>query len=547
MAILDLIRPGLVRIALVALTLVWKSAGLAQAGEVITFQPGRKQLFLDDHIIEETSSLKRTMHQPRKRGPVLKADIPSDGEYIASVSAPMWIAEKGVYRFVYEARLEDGRNNRYAWAESADGVHWTKPPLGLVESQGSKRNNLFPTPEGLRLWHVVYDPDDSNPRRRYKGFLGARGRRPVVSADGLDWEVIDAPTLPSGDAGTLTYDRVNKQFLGMLKFGGRHGRSYNITTSKDFVHWSEPRLFFETDELDQKLAVETIRRRLADPGLAKPLFVDPDPSIGWRPPAGRKLTPTWRAECYNIGVFPYEGVYMAWLMIFHPTGQRLPEWRNADGFHLIQLAMTRDLHEWTRLGDRQPFIGPSRLDDRLAGNYDRLQLMVMNRPVEMGDELWFYYTGMKRRVPQHSRYSDGSPRDPATLSPTERADWIDDTHSAICLAVLRRDGFVSLDAGGTGGYLLTKPLRIDPAGVEGQRLYLNLDAGRGGKAEGEVLDATGKPLPGFSRARAEPVIGDAVRLPVQWAAGTELGGLANQTVRLRIHLTDAELYAFWIE
>ena len=104
-----------------------------------------------------------------------------------------------------------------------------------------------------------------------------------------------------------------------------------------------------------------------------------------------------------------------------------------------------------------------------------------------------------------------------------------------------------MDAGGTGGYLLTKPLRIDPAGVEGQRLYLNLDAGRGGKAEVEVLDATGKPLPGFSRARAEPVIGDAVRLPVQWAAGTELGGLANQTVRLRIHLTDAELYSFWIE
>ena len=84
--------------------------------------------------------------------------------------------------------------------------------------------------------------------------------------------------------------------------------------------------------------------------------------------------------------------------------------------------------------------------------------MVSNRPVDRGDELWFYYTGMKRRVEQHDRYTDGSPRSPETLSPMERADWLDDTHSAVCLAVLRRDGFVSLDAGANGGYLLTKPL-----------------------------------------------------------------------------------------
>ena len=542
MTILDLIPPGFVRVFILTLTLAWPNVGPAAVAEPIALKAGRKQLFLDDFVVQELSRLGRTMHRPRKRGPVLKADIPSDGEYIATVSAPMWIADQGVYRFVYEARYEDERKSRYAWATSTDGIHWEKPSLGLVEFEGSKQNNLFPTPEGLRLWHVVYDPDDPDPQRRYKGFLGSRGRRPVVSADGLHWRVIEAPTLPSGDAGTLTYDREHKQFLGMLKFMGRHGRSYNISTSKDFVNWSAPRLFFETDELDQKLAVETIRRRLADPHLAKPLFVDPDPGIGWRPPPGRKLTPTWRAECYNIGVFPYEGLYVAWLMIYHPVGQRLPEWRNADGFHLIQLAMTRDLRQWTRLGDRKPFIGPSRLDQGLVGNYDRLQLMVMNRPVEMGDELWFYYTGMKRRVPQHSRYSDGSLRNLETLSPSERADWIDDTHSAICLAVLRRDGFVSLDAGPAEGYVLTKPLRI-----AGERLYLNLDGGRQGSAEVEIVGASGAPVPGFSRSDAVPAIGDAARLPVSWNGAGGLGRLAGRTVRLKIHLRSARLYAFWVE
>ena len=204
-------------------------------------------MFLDDFVVQELSRLGRTMHRPRKRGPVLKADIPSDGEYIATVSAPMWIADQGVYRFVYEARYEDERKSRYAWATSTDGIHWEKPSLGLVEFEGSKQNNLFPTPEGLRLWHVVYDPDDPDPQRRYKGFLGSRGRRPVVSADGLHWRVIEAPPCVRRCRDADLRSRA-QAVPRMLKFMGRHGRSYNISTSKDFVNWSAPRLFFETDD-----------------------------------------------------------------------------------------------------------------------------------------------------------------------------------------------------------------------------------------------------------------------------------------------------------
>ena len=516
-------------------------ASHAQPAGPITLRPDEKQLFLDDHVVEELSGLSRVMHRPRKRGPVLKADVPADGKYIVAVSAPIWIEEEGLYKLFYEARYEEHRRHGYALAVSEDGVNWRKPHLGLVEHDGSKDNNLFPTPGGERLWHVVFDPDDPDPRRRYKGFVGASGRRPAVSPDGLRWSLVETPRLPSDDAGTLTYDREHRQFLGLLKFPGKYGRSYNLSTSKDFVTWSEPRYLFGTDDEDQKLAVETIRRRLADPGLAKPLQIDPDPAIGWRPPEGRKLRPTWRAECYNIGVFPYEGIYIGWLMIFYPTGQRLPEWRNTDGFHLIQLAMTRDLKNWRRLGNREPFIGPSRLDEGLVGNYDRLQLMVSNRPVDRGGELWFYYTGMKRRVPQHDRYTDGSPRSPETLSSTERADWLDDTHSAVCLAVLRRDGFVSLEADTNGGYLLTKPLK-----VSGSRLFLNLDAGRRGSARVEIVDQSGRAVTGFTSADAVPVVGDAIRLPVSWKQ-SEWADLSNRTVRLEIHLNQASLYSLWTE
>jgi hypothetical protein len=292
---------------------------------------------------------------------------------------------------------------------------------------------------------------------------------------------------------------------------------------------------------DQEMAIETIRKRIANPALAKPLFIDPDPAIGWQRPEGKRHIPTWRAECYNFGVVPYQGLYLGLITAYYPTGQRLPERSNADGFNLIQLAVSRDLREWKRLGDRQPFLGPSPLTQGLVGNYDRLQLSAHNGIVCHGDQVRFYYGGMKRRVPQHSRWPDGSPRAPSTLSESERADWIEDTHSAMCLAVLRQDGFVSLDADGEGGHVLTKSLQLT-----GSALFVNLDAPEG-SARVEILDEHAEPIRGFSGDDALEVAGDGIRLPVRWQAGEDISDLAGRTVQLRIRLRQGSLYSFWTE
>jgi len=514
--------------------------------QAITVEPGLKQLFLDDYAVQEMKGLRRRMHSPEKKGPVLKADIPSDGDFVETVSAPMWIPDEGVYKMVYECNHRGP--DYWALATSEDGIHWKKPLLGAVEFKGSKENNLIASPGG-RLWQVIYDLDDPDPERRYKGFLGRSGRKPVVSSDCVHWRQLDLPSLSSFDAGTLCFDRERRWFIGLLKMEGRYGRAYNISESADFEHWSEPRFFFGTDDKDQELALGVIRRRLADPGLAKPLFIDPDPAVGWQAPAWqRKLRwvarETWRAECYNIGIFPYEGVYLAWLMIYYPTGTGLPERNNTDGFHLIQLAMTRGLKKpLVRLGDRKAFIGPSRIDEKgLVGNYDRLQLEITNHPVDHDDELWFYYSGFKRRALQHDRWTDGSRREPSTLSAIERADWIEDTHSAILLAVLRRDGFVSLDADEGGGELVTKRFV-----ATGKELLLNLDVHKGGAAKVEVLGGDGKPLPGFDLESCAEMIDDATRQQVVWKANAHWRQLRGRTVRLGIQLNRARLYAFWVE
>ena len=62
---------------------------------------------------------------------------------------------------------------------------------------------------------------------------------------------------------------------------------------------------------------------------------------------------------------------------------------------------------------------------------------------------------------------------------------------------LRRDGFVSLDANKSGGWLQTKAF-VMPAG----KLHLNIDAA-GGEARVILCDVEGQPLP--SVARSQPI------------------------------------------
>ena len=506
-----------------------------------------KNLFLDDHIIAESTGLTRTMHKPSNRRLVLKADRPSDGENITTASAPMWIPDENRYRMIYEARGVKGRykEKAYGIAVSDDGLNWEKSDLGIVQYEG-KDTNWYTTPGDERLWHVIHDPDDEDDRRRYKGLVkvdgkgpsghGTSGHQPVISADGYHWEKVDCPILPSGDAGTLTYDRGRRRYMALMKYQGPNGRTYNLSTSEDYVNWSPPKHIFGTDDQDQREALDVIRKRIANPALAKPILVEPDPAQGFTRPADYK-DPVWRAECYNMGLFPYEDVYMAILMIFYPTGQSLPSRRNTDGFHLLQLGMTRDLKTWERLGNREPFIGPSPLTNGLVGNYDRLQLQPTNVPIDAGDRLLFYYEGMKRRVPQHDIWTDGSPRDLSTLSPEEQADWLEDTHTGIYVVDLRKDGFVSLDASEEGS-LLTAPLSL-----AGTQLMVNADASKG-RVKVEILDEQSHPIEGFAGEDAANISEDCVSVVAQFG-GQGIGLLSGRRVRLRFTIQSASVFSFW--
>jgi hypothetical protein len=106
----------------------------------------------------------------------------------------------------------------------------------------------------------------------------------------------------------------------------------------------------------------------------------------------------------------------------------------------------------------------------------------------------------------------------------------------------RTDGLVALTAGADGGEAITRPLRFG-----GAKLVLNYRAAPKGSVRVELQDAAGQPLGGFAATDSQVLQGDATSAVAAWSKGTDLASLADQPVRLRFVLNDAELFSFRFE
>ena len=111
----------------------------------------------------------------------------------------------------------------------------------------------------------------------------------------------------------------------------------------------------------------------------------------------------------------------------------------------------------------------------------------------------------------------------------------------IALAKLRRDGFVSLDAARMGE-IVTRPLVF-----EGDHMVLNVSCEPDGYAAVELLDDSGRPVPGYTRQDCDRITGDSVSEVVSWRGQADVSRLVGRPVQVRIVLRKARLYAFGFE
>ena len=107
----------------------------------------RLELFLDESLIASKHGVALRLHEPRKAEIALQFDAPWEGSGNHYISV---FQDGPLYRMYYRAvpgkdlpASGEGWLLTVAYAESNDGIHWTKPNLGLVEFQGSKQNNII--------------------------------------------------------------------------------------------------------------------------------------------------------------------------------------------------------------------------------------------------------------------------------------------------------------------------------------------------------------------------------------------------------------------
>jgi hypothetical protein len=422
--------------------------------------------------------------------------------------APLWNPEEDRWEmryFGYGPALKDYGVSCTCLAVSRDGLKWEKPTVGRFEFRGSKQNNLahpLGRPDTF-LYHVQYDPRDPDPQRRWKALIGERNPRPAASPNGFDWTFLSDKRITSGEEQFLIYDKLSQRFLFLLRVKHEDRRAVSLSTSKDFVDWSEPRLLFCADERDQEVGKRWLERHLADPAMRKPLVNNPA---------------QYNTQIYNMAVFPYEGLYIGLPTLFRHCGHS-NDAPAGDGFSETGLTVSRDLVDWRYVdADRKTFLPLSPVGE---GVYDTAQIEPPSRPLRIEDELWFYYTALKYRY-----------------SPGRSVHELDS--GAINLAKLRLDGFVSLTAGAQEGMVLTRPLVW-----HGSTLWVNADA-RGGQLRVEVLGADGDPQDkALAAGQVTPASADGVRLPIRFRGASNPEDWEGKAVRLRFHLRNAHLFAFW--
>ena len=192
------------------------------------------------------------MHSPQPREVVMQFDRPWES------FSPGWVTiiqDDNVLRMYYRAThtpptwgkpSSTPRRQVTCYAESKDGIHWNKPELGIVEFNGSKRNNIIWDGIGS---HNFAPFKDANPNckqdEKYKAIAsGEGGLYPFKSPDGIHWSLMsEEPVITKGafDSQNLAFWDITRNRYVDFHRGFTEGvRAIMTCTSTDFLNWTDP-------------------------------------------------------------------------------------------------------------------------------------------------------------------------------------------------------------------------------------------------------------------------------------------------------------------
>ncbi len=218
----------------------------ARAAEPIDIG-SRRELFVDRFLVERLDNASLKLHEPQLAPAMLQ---PAENLEYGTV-----IKDGELFRLY----TRDGRGAKFdgdqpevtRYCESPDGIHWTRPTLGLVEIDGSTGNNviLHESPFCHNFCPFLDTRPDVPAAERFKALAGTRpSLTAFVSADGIHWKKLrETPVITYTNE--YAFDSQNVSFWseseGCYVCYFRHFldgklRSVCRTTSPDYLTWSEP-------------------------------------------------------------------------------------------------------------------------------------------------------------------------------------------------------------------------------------------------------------------------------------------------------------------
>ena len=409
---------------------------------------------------------------------------------------------------------------RLTYLESKDGVNWYRPMLPYVSWPGHDRTNIlldldsggtavyasvFVDPEN-KEWpyemFVMRSPKLGNVVNKV-GSLPAPGHHVLGSyryrsKDGKDWDLVEGPlmTTPRGDV-CYVYRQPDGSYVSYFKING------DVRDENRIIPYD-----------NDTLTIRKVARRTSPHGSE------------W----GNQVTvlsPDWRDPDFTqfLEVCPVkvEGGYVALVNYYNPAIQTMS----------LQLAASRDGIHWWR-PDRRPALANPPL-----GDYGGGMIWQMHHPIVEDGNMHVYYAGSEGLHGEifDTRFGPRIEVGGESVIAIETPTLIFNT--ALCRATWEFDRLWALapSAGGpTYGEAVTHP-----GNPEGSRLAVNLLVRNGGEFRAELLDKSGRPVPGFSVEDCHPISGDHRQTTVAWKGGEKAPA---EAVKIRFVLRRAFLYGY---
>jgi len=237
----------------------------------------RRELFVDDFLIEKLVDAKFVAHQPEAQEAVIACEEPWEG----NTSAYFTLFQDGeLFRMYYRgshwdvAAKKETHPEFTCYAESRDGLSWTKPKLGLFEFNGSKENNIVWTGDGTHCFTPFKDQNpDCLADAKYKALSGIpkRSLHAYQSADGIRWKRIRSePVITEGafDSQNLAFwDTERNCYVDYHRTKADGVRHIMTATSSDFLNWTKPVLLNFGDAPSEHLYTNAIQQYVRAPHL----------------------------------------------------------------------------------------------------------------------------------------------------------------------------------------------------------------------------------------------------------------------------------------